>query len=246
MRKKLAFVSTEPDNQESMRFRGRKCTIREMLSSQLKERGLEPIIYRPVADLSDFPKLDRCHGIILGGSKLNILDEDIARHPWMAKLVDFIRESHGKMPMLGLCFGHQAVGRAFGSDIGKLKLYEVGFRGVYAKNNKDDQLFFNVPEKFDALFSHFSYVSDIPGATVLAVSQDPENPSVQAFRVGDLTWGIQFHPEYSADGVADLVIARRKAIEHMVDVDHVLEGLKRQERYDTLPFENFVRLVKQH
>ena len=116
--------------------------------------------------------------------------------------------------------------------------------GVLSKNNKNDPLFYNVPEKFDALFSHFSYVANIPQATVLVVSQNPENPSVQAFRVGDLTWGIQFHPEYSPEAVADLVQARRKMIEHMVDVDKTLERLKKTEREDVVPFDNFVKLVK--
>ena len=247
MRRKVAFISTEPNNQEPMRFRGSLRTIRESVSIQLKELGLEPIIHRPVADISDFPDVKKYHSVIVGGSKLNVFDDDIAANPWMAKLLDFIRDVHERVPMLGLCFGHQAIGKAFGGTLLKYEnWYEVGFSSVaLTQPARNDPLFRGLPQTFDALFSHFSYLADVPGI-VLARASNNRNQSIQAFKMGYMTWGIQFHPEYDVQAVEDLVKARAEAIRDMVDVAQVLEGLKRTERADVCPFERFVDFVRSY
>ena len=252
MRRKIAFVSTEPDNQEPMRFRGKRYTIRRSVAIQLKELGVEPIVHRPIADLSDFPDVRGYHGVIVGGSKLNIFDDDVAANPWMDKLLDFIRDTNEKVPMLGLCFGHQAIGKAFGGTLLKYRdWYEVGFTPVTLTHaGKGDPLFKESPETFDALFSHFSYISangtkDLPLIPLLT-SSDPQNKSVQAFKVGYMTWGIQFHPEYDQHAIEDLVKARIRMIKHMVDVGQVLQGLQRTERKDIQPFVNFVDFVRKY
>jgi len=250
--RKVAFISTEPDNQEKMRFRGEQRKIRHAVFIQLEEQGLEPKIHRPVTNIKDFPDVSKYYGVVIGGSKHNVFDRDIAKHPWMAKLADFVRDAHERVPVLGLCFGHQLIGKAFGGTLLSYdNWYEVGFNSVtLAPAAKDDPLFKGSPETFDALFSHFSYItsngtSELP-ITPLLYSSDPNNKSLQAFRVGYMTWGVQFHPEYDQQGVADLVRARAGMIRHMVDVPKTLQGLQRAEREDRLPFLNFVEFVKNY
>jgi len=247
IKRRVAFISCEPDSQEPLSFRGKLKTIREISSIRLRELGLEPTIYRPLKDISDFPELGKTGGIVIGGSRLSLHDRE--QNEWMKKLLDFIQSAHGKVPILGLCFGHQAVGISFGSKLKKFNSNigcEVGFSEVMrTPESKQDYLLGESPEIFDALFSHFDYLAtESPHFTVLLRSTNPENASIQAFRAGDSTWGLQFHPEYTTGVVRDLVHARQKILEPIIDVDLALFGLCRVHRTDTAPLRNFANFMR--
>jgi GMP synthase (glutamine-hydrolysing) len=242
--KRVAIISCEPDNQEPMSFRGKQATIREILRVTAADLLLEPIMHRPVSDINDFPVQGEYGSIIIGGSKLNLFDEDIKKYEWMKRLLGFIREVHGTVPILGICYGHQAIGSAFGATLKMFdNSYEVGYAPIHlTEAARKDPLFRNSPSTMQAMFSHFSYVSTVPeDATVLADSR--LNKSLQAFRVGEATWGIQFHPEYTAQCVRNIVEARRDAIQHLVDVDYVLRKLDTVQRHDLVPLRNFAKFV---
>ena len=246
--RRVAVLSTEPDHQELMGYKGKKRTVRALTSMRLRELGLEPIIHRPLKDIRDFPDLGKYGSVVVGGSKLDLFDADLERNEWMGKLLDFIRQAHGKVPMLGFCFGHQALGRAFGSSLeryGPDVKYEVGMSPVLlTADARRDLLFRSMPDSFEALFSHFCYISSLPrDGVALALSQNPANQSIQAFRIGSSTWGVQFHPEYPREGIMDLTIARRNLIRDLVDVDHVLRTLEHGPRVDSRILETFSRIV---
>lgn len=246
--RRVALLSTEPDNQEMMGYKGKKHTVRALTSQRLKELGLEPVIHRPIKNPDDFPDIGKCGSVIVGGSKLDIFDSELEKHDWMRKLLDFIRQAHGKVPIMGICFGHQAVGRAFGASLERFAPevgYEVGLSPVLlTAAGKYDMLFRFMPNSFDALFSHFCYVPNVPKRGIaLAVSANPANPGIQAFRIDSSTWGVQFHPEYPREGLRDLIMARRPLIEGFVDVDNVLEKLERGPRFDSRILEAFSRIV---
>ncbi len=246
IKRRVAVISCEPDSQEPLSFRGKSKTIREITAIRLRELGLEPIIHRPLNDISDFPAIGKIGGIVIGGSKLSL--HDLEKNDWMKKLLDFIQRAHEKVPILGLCFGHQAVGISFGSKLEKFNSTigcEVGFSEVMrTSESSNDPLLGESPAMFDALFSHFDYLAtESPHFTVLLRSTNLENHSIQAFRAGDSTWGLQFHPEYTTGVVRDLVHARQKILEPIIDVDSVLFGLCRIHRADTAPLRNFVNFM---
>ncbi len=64
-------------------------------------------------------ELEAADGAILSGSPLNLseMDEGMKEKPFIEALEAFLKRT--KMPILGLCFGHQLVGHTFGCDIGK-------------------------------------------------------------------------------------------------------------------------------
>ena len=54
-------------------------------------------------------------GHVITGSPASVNDE---RLPWLPPLLDFIRALHAaRRPLIGLCFGHQAVARALGGEV---------------------------------------------------------------------------------------------------------------------------------
>lgn len=56
-----------------------------------------------------------CDGYVIGGSPASVNDDD----PWIASLLDFICVlNNEKTPAVGCCFGHQAIAKAMGGEVG--------------------------------------------------------------------------------------------------------------------------------
>ncbi len=62
-----------------------------------------------------YPSLESIDGILITGSKHNSFDND----EWILKLVDFVKEvlEQTRVRIVGVCFGHQIVGRAMGVKV---------------------------------------------------------------------------------------------------------------------------------
>jgi len=246
VKNKIAVVGCEK-RVFPIKVRGKVRTIRGVTAEKFKELGLETEIHHPVSDIDDFPKPGTFGALIIGGSSLSIHGRDLEENPWMHKLMDFILESCGKVPMLGLCFGHQAIARAhnvpiqrFGPEI----VYEAGFSPVcLTEAGKKDPLFRMMPPVFAALFSHYDYLSHSPenGETLLV---GPNNPSIQGYRLGECTWGLQYHPEFTAESVHWLISERRNLLEARVDVDAILATLSSEYRKDDIVLRNFADIVQ--
>ncbi|WP_456295738.1 glutamine amidotransferase [Vibrio sp. AK197] len=139
-------------------------------------------------------------GVIIMGS-LSMVTEQA---PWMQRLSQQIVELHDKqVPLLGICFGHQLIACALGgrADFNPQGL-EIGTVDIQRHpESNDDPLFSTLPTRFKAQAVHFQSVLALPdGATCLASSEMDDH---HAFRVGDTTWGVQFHPEFTTDIILD-------------------------------------------
>ena len=108
--------------------------------------------------------------------------------------IPVIREFSGKVPILGVCLGHQAIAAAFGGKVisarrimhGKTSTITADGSGLFKKINKP----------FTAMRYHSLAVSrpDLPGC--LAVTAEAEDGEIMGLRHREhLTEGIQFHPE---------------------------------------------------
>jgi hypothetical protein len=75
-----------------------------------------------VVTKQEYPRLEDVDGILLSGSKHNSFDND----EWILKLVDFTKKvlEQQRVRIIGVCFGHQIVGRALGVKVGR-KEWEV-------------------------------------------------------------------------------------------------------------------------
>jgi GMP synthase-like glutamine amidotransferase len=68
-----------------------------------------------VVDAQNYPCLDDIDAILLTGSRYNSFDDT----PWIVKLVDFTKKvlAQERVRIIGVCFGHQIVGRAMGVKV---------------------------------------------------------------------------------------------------------------------------------
>ncbi|MEZ8099026.1 glutamine amidotransferase [Vibrio bivalvicida] len=148
------------------------------------------------------PKPQNLAGVIIMGS-LSMVTEEA---DWMKRLAaEIVQLAEFNIPTLGICFGHQLISYAFG---GKVNInpngLEVGTINVSRlPSSQDDQLLDQVAENFQAQAVHFQSVISLPdGAVRLAESSMDKH---HAFRVGDCTWGVQFHPEFTAEIMKDVL-----------------------------------------
>jgi len=78
--------------------------------------GLKVSTY-DVVKAQTYPALDDIDAILMTGSKYDAFDDD----PWILKLVEYTKEvlDQRRVRIIGVCFGHQIVGRALGVKVGR-------------------------------------------------------------------------------------------------------------------------------
>lgn len=108
--------------------------------------------------------------------------------------VALIKEFAGKIPILGVCLGHQAIGYAYGGKIIQAKKLMHGKTSLIHHNQSD--LFKDLTNPFEATRYH-SLVIDrktLPSCLeVIAWTDDQEIMGVRHKQYP--LWGVQFHPE---------------------------------------------------
>ena len=145
---------------------------------------------------ASLPTAEECAGVVITGSHSMVTDN----LPWSVKLEGWIRsllDSH--TPVFGICYGHQLLARAAGGQVGyHPRGKEIGtVRISLLPDCATDPVFQSLPPSFLVHVTHLQTVLSLPeGATRLAANAYEPN---HAFRVGECAWGVQFHPEYSAD-----------------------------------------------
>jgi GMP synthase (glutamine-hydrolysing) len=132
--------------------------------------------------------------LIFGGA---MHADDEALHPWLheekALLAELLERG---VPLLGVCLGAQLLAEAAGAPPHRARQPEIGWHEVeLTAEGEDDPLLGPLAPGFEA-FQWHSYEFPLPpGATLLARSP----ACLQAYRLGDSTWGIQFHAEVTCE-----------------------------------------------
>jgi GMP synthase-like glutamine amidotransferase len=135
--------------------------------------------------------LEAYDAVLVFGGGMHPDQDDL--HRWLRDELDWLRTLlERQVPTLGICLGSELLAKAAGAWVGRLAEPEVGWREVELTDaGLADPVLSAVPSRFDALQWHH-YGSDLPdGAVALARNA----VSLQAFRLGETCWGVQFHPE---------------------------------------------------
>lgn len=105
-----------------------------------------------------------------------------------------IQHFAGKLPVLGVCLGHQSIGAAFGGDIiragqqmhGKTSVITTDQQGVFA----------DLPQQFTVNRYHSLVIDKATLPDCLAITATSEDGEIQGVRHKALAVeGVQFHPE---------------------------------------------------
>jgi anthranilate synthase component II len=108
--------------------------------------------------------------------------------------VEAIRHFAGKLPLLGVCLGHQAIGAALGGDIVRAR---VQMHGKASTIRTDGQgVFSGLPERFSVIRYHSLAIRRETMPAELIVTAESEDGEIMGVRHRSLPIeGVQFHPE---------------------------------------------------
>ncbi len=199
------------------------------------------------------PDLQDYDFAIISGSPQSVTTPE----PWTEALAAWSRDAHqARKPVLGVCYGHQLLAYALGGtvrpttggfEIGTvdIELTEAGQEDplLGALTDADD------PPRFHQV--HGDVVGTLPPDAVhLAKNGHTE---LQAFRLGDRTWAVQFHPEFTlpimqmyVDARADRVrsLALKAGLDPETELQNARDSLEHAVCGPRL-LKRFVELAKQ-
>ena len=108
--------------------------------------------------------------------------------------VDVIKYFAGKIPMLGVCLGHQAIGEAFGSDIIRADRLMHGKISMIFHDGKT--IFEGIPNPFEATRYHSLIIKRETIPSCLEISAETKEGEIMGVRHKEFkVEGVQFHPE---------------------------------------------------
>jgi GMP synthase (glutamine-hydrolysing) len=136
--------------------------------------------------------------VFVFGGGMHVDQEDA--HPWLRDEDELIKGLlAAEVPLFGVCLGGQLSAKAAGAPVGPAPHEEVGWHEVeLTPEAAADPVFGGSPKRFDAFQWHYYSFELPPGAIPLAHNA----VGLQAFRIGDAAWGIQFHAEVTREIVA--------------------------------------------
>ena len=155
------------------------------LVQMLGELGAEPVVFRNDVPLEKIAENEPDAIVISPGPKT----------PAEAgNSVECVRRFNGKLPILGVCLGHQSIAYALGGRIIQAK------RLVHGKTSSiwhdGSELFEGVPNPFQATRYHSLVVDEKTLPSCLIVCARSEDGEIMGIRHRtDPTFGLQFHPE---------------------------------------------------
>lgn len=193
-----------------------------LVGRALKARGFELVPWTVQPDPSlpagrrDYPDPEEFELVLTLGSPWSVYDPDVAH--WVRPQLEFLRRAtDAGIPVLGICFGAQALAAALGGEVRPGEWTEVGWQPVSSEETV----------LAGSWFQWHQDVFEVPaGAEPLATS--PVGP--QAFRVGR-SLAVQFHPEVDSAHLSMWMNSGGQAeVERQgVDVDELLDETRARE-----------------
>ena len=150
------------------------------------ELGAEIKVFRnDQVTMNQLIALNPSHLVISPGPGEPLKDDGISS--------DAIKHFTGKIPVLGVCLGHQALGAVFGGRVDRAQRLMHGKTSKVTHNGQG--IFKGIPTPFEAMRYHSLVVYDPIPAELEVTAITPEEEIMGLKHREHQTYGVQFHPE---------------------------------------------------
>lgn len=150
--------------------------------------------------------IDEVDGYVITGSKYSVYDDE----PWIHQLGEFVQTLHARRKKLvAICFGHQLVAHVLGGETAKSKAgWALGVQHCVITSALSATV--AVGDGMSFLASHQDQVITLAPGSVTVASSDI-CPHVMT-QLGEHILTLQWHPEFNADYVEELLHLRREQL----------------------------------
>ena len=108
--------------------------------------------------------------------------------------LNLIEELKNKIPILGICLGHQSIGQAFGAKIIKCK--EIMHGKIDEMEHNNHEIFSNIKKNFSATRYHSLVIDRNTLSSDFIITAETKNKIIMGIAHTILPiYGFQFHPE---------------------------------------------------
>ncbi len=122
--------------------------------------------------------------------------------------VELVERLSGKVPLLGVCLGHQAIAAAHGGRV--VRAERVMHGKISEVHHEGGSIFSGIPNPFEATRYHSLVVEreTLPEVLeIIAWTDEGDDGVIQGIRHrAHSTWGVQFHPESVGTAVGDAIL----------------------------------------
>jgi GMP synthase-like glutamine amidotransferase len=196
------------------------------VGERFEQRGFEVVEFLVVPQSSydtpgvavDFPDPLGFDAIVPMGAPWSVYDDDTI--PWVGDELAMLRAAHDAgVPVLGICFGGQALAAALGGAVQRAATAELGWYEISTDAP-------GLVERGPWFQWHSDRWTRPPGSVGLARTENAE----QAYTIGR-SLGVQFHPELTADMLAGWLAngGARHLVEAGVDAAELIARTKGEE-----------------
>jgi anthranilate synthase component 2 len=154
------------------------------------ELGADPVVYRNDALSVEAALALRPAAIVISPGPCTPREAGIS--------VPLVRAAAGRVPVLGVCLGHQSIGEAFGGQVVRAERLMHGKTTMVA--HTDHPLFRGIPERFEAMRYHSLVVAPegLPRELEVTAWSSDRAPGAEIMALCHRSlpvYGVQFHPE---------------------------------------------------
>jgi GMP synthase (glutamine-hydrolysing) len=157
------------------------------------------------------PDLGPYAGVVVSGSPASLTAPD----GWMEDVAELARSAAQRgRPVLGVCFGHQLLGWAYGAQITRNpRGWELGTQEVeLTEAGRADPLFADLPSVLEVNETHEDIIDETGLPADLRVLAGNAQTPVQALAWQEHVRGVQFHPEIGQEISREYCMRRRPYI----------------------------------
>lgn len=187
----------------------------------LRDAGAELIILRPDQGEQVPVDLSGYHGLVVLGGTAAPDDDDV--WPWLPAVRELqLHTAAAHQPAFNICLGAQLAALAHGGEIFRRASPQIGVMSLRTRPEAGrDPVFHVLSDRPKAVLWHQEQIAAPPAGAVHLV--EGTDAPVQAYRMGESSWSVQFHPEPDeptirqwARGTADLVAKTGRTAEDLV------------------------------